>query len=318
MTARDTPADMPNAQMDAQAEAQAHAQVQQAHAESQAELERRVNELARLEVLAQGWEPAQQGVLSAIKTGIEELNAEAFKRLIRALKGDAAAALALRSAVRDPLVYQVLLYHGVVKEPLEHRVARALDEVRPSLKQHGGDVELVAIKFPDTVEVRLVGSCQSCPSSGETLSEGVEKAIKALCPEVTTVSRVSRGAPQAAPGEAQVMRFVSPFARGDDVGWAVACSIDELHDGAVTSRLVEGRNVLLYRSGDVVSCLDNACAHMGMPLDGGLVDGGTLRCPHHGFVYLLETGECLTVPEVQLAVHAVKVVGSQVSVRLRR
>ena len=31
-----------------------------------------------------------------------------------------------------------------------------------------------------------------------------------------------------------------------------------------------------------------------------------------------ETGECLTVPEVQLAVHAVKVVGSQVSVRLRR
>jgi nitrite reductase/ring-hydroxylating ferredoxin subunit/Fe-S cluster biogenesis protein NfuA len=301
MTARDLPSD-----------------IEAAHAESAAELVRRAEELARLESLAQGWEPAQQGVLSAIKTGIEELNAEAFKRLIRALKDDAAAAAALRKAVRDPLVYQVLLFHGVVKEPLELRVARALDEVRPSLKAHGGDVELVAVKFPDTVEVRLIGSCQSCPSSGETLSEGVEKSIKALCPEITTVSRVSRGAPEKTADGAQVVHFVSPFARQKDAGWADVCKLSELTDGAMVSRSVEGRDVLLYRHGDAVSCLDNACAHMGMPLDGGQVENGTLRCPYHGFVYLLETGECLTVPEVQLAVHAVKVVGERVAVRLRR
>ena len=65
MTARDMPPDL--------------------EAESAAEFARRVDELARLETLAQSWEPAQQGVLSALKTGIEELNAEAFKRLIRAL-----------------------------------------------------------------------------------------------------------------------------------------------------------------------------------------------------------------------------------------
>jgi nitrite reductase/ring-hydroxylating ferredoxin subunit/Fe-S cluster biogenesis protein NfuA len=215
-------------------------------------------------------------------------------------------------------VYQVLLFHGVVKEPLELRVARALEEVRPSLKSHGGDVELVALKFPDTVEVRLIGSCQSCPSSGETLSEGVEKSIKALCPEITTVSRVSRGAPEKTPDGAQVVHFVSPFARQQDAGWADVCKLSELTDGAMVSRSVEGRDVLLYRRGDSVSCLDNACAHMGMPLDGGEVEDGTLRCPYHGFVYLLETGECLTVPEVQLAVHAVKVVGERVAVRLRR
>ena len=305
MTARDTPPDLDTAQA-------------VTHAESAAELARRADELARLEGLAQGWEPAQQGVLSAIKTGIEELNAEAFKRLIRALKGDEAAAAALRKAARDPLVYQVLLFHGLVKEPLEHRVARALDEVRPSLKQHGGDVELVAVKFPDTVEVRLIGSCQSCPSSGETLSEGVEKAIKAHCPEIVHVNRVSRGAPEASPGGAQVVHFVSPFARQQDAGWVEVCEIGELADGALDTRSVEGREVLLYRHGDVVSCLDNACAHMGMPLDGGHVENGILRCPYHGFTYLLETGECLTVPEVQLAVHAVKVIGKHVAVRLRR
>ena len=301
MTARDTAADL-----DA------------AHAESAGELARRADELARLEALTQGWEPGQQAVLSAIKAGIEELNAAAFRRLIRTLKSDEAAASALRAAVRDPLVYQVLLFHALVKEPLEHRVARALDDVRPFLKTHGGDVELVAVKFPDTVEVRLVGSCQSCPSSGETLSEGVEKAIKALCPEITTVTRVSRGAPEASAGGTQVVHFVSPFARQQDAGWVDVCALHELIDGAMVSRAVDGRDVLLYRRGDAVSCMDNACAHMGMPLDGGQVEGGTLRCPYHGFVYLLETGECLTVPEVQLAMHAVKVAGDRVAVRLRR
>ena len=301
MTARDTPPDL-----DA------------AHAESAGELARRADELARLETLTHGWEPAHQAVLSAIKTGIEELNAEAMRRLIRALKGDAAAAAALRQAVRDPLVYQVLLFHGLVKEPLEHRVVRALEEVRPFLKTHGGDVELVAVKFPDTVEVRLIGSCQSCPSSGETLSEGVEKSIKALCPEITTVTRVSRGAPEASADGTQVVHFVSPFARQQDTGWSDVCALHELLDSAMVSRSVDGRDVLLYRHGDSVSCLDNACAHMGMPLDGGHLEGGTLRCPYHGFVYLLETGECLTVPEVQLAVHAVKIAGERVAVRLRR
>ncbi|MDP3224819.1 MAG: NifU family protein [Rubrivivax sp.] len=289
-----------------------------AEADSAAELARRAAELARLEALAEGWEPGQQAVLSALKTGIEALNAEAFKRLIRSVKSDPAAMPALRQAVADPFVYQVLLFHGLVKEPIETRVRRALDEVRPSLKEHGGEVELVAVKLPDTVEVRLVGSCQSCPSSGETLSEGVEKSIKALCPEITTVTRVSRGAPELTADGAQVVRFVSPFARQQDAGWVDVCAVGDLTDGGLAVRSVEGRDVLLYRQGDQVSCLDNACAHMGMPLDGGQLENGTLRCPYHGFVYLLETGECLTVPEVQLAVHAVKVVGERVAVRLRR
>lgn len=291
---------------------------QAAHAESAADVARRADEIVRLQGLASAWDPAQQGVLLAIKTGIEELNAQAFKRLIRALKADPAAALALRSAVRDPLVYQVLLFHGLVKEPLENRVRQALDDVRPSLKAHGGDVELVAVIAPHTVEVRLVGSCQSCPSSGETLSEGVEKAIKALCPEVTTVRRVSRGAPEQTAGGAQVVHFVSPFARQQDPGWVDVCALADLPDGGIAVRQVEGRDVLLYRHEAAVSCVDNACAHMGMPLDGGQLDQGTLRCPYHGFVYRLDTGECLTVPEVQLAVHAVKITGDRVAVRLRR
>lgn len=284
--------------------------------DARALLAKHAGELARLEALTEGWDAQQQGVLAAIKTGIEQLNAEAFRRLIRALRAEPAAAAALREAVRDPLVFQVLRFHGLVKEPVEHRVARALEQVRPFLAQHGGDVELVAVKLPDTVELRLVGSCQSCPSSHETLTEGVEKAIREHCPEIVNVVRVSRGA-AAGEGGAQGVHFISPFAKARDAGWVEVGTLAELPDGAVVVREVAGRELLLWRRGEQLACYDNACAHMGMALDSGTVEGSTITCPYHGFAYRLDTGECLTVPEVQLATHAVKLVGERVSVRVR-
>jgi nitrite reductase/ring-hydroxylating ferredoxin subunit len=74
--------------------------------------------------------------------------------------------------------------------------------------------------------------------------------------------------------------------------------------------------VLLSRRGGRVSCFDNACAHLGMPLEMGDIADGVITCTYHGFRYLLETGECLTAPEVQLVAHAARVRGGRVAVRL--
>jgi nitrite reductase/ring-hydroxylating ferredoxin subunit/Fe-S cluster biogenesis protein NfuA len=280
------------------------------------ELARIAGQIARLEEIAGDWDEHHAGTLAAIKSAIEELNREALARLIRSLREDPACAARLNQAVRDPFVFGVLRFHGLVKDPLEVRVDQALEEVRPLMHEHGGDVELVAVKPPDTVELRLVGACHGCPASGQTLTEGVERAIRSRCPEVVHILQVSQP-PRASPaGGAQVVRFVSPFARARDEGWQAACRRDEIPEGGILGRAVDGRDLLFYRRGAMVSCMDNACAHMGMPLDGGELRDGTLRCPYHGFTYLLETGECLTVPEVQLTVHAVKVAEGQVSVRL--
>lgn len=284
-----------------------------AHAASAAELASRAGELARLEALAEAWAPDQQALWSAMKTGIEALHAQALRRLVRTVRDDPAARPALHRAVADPLLYHVLRFHGLVKEPLAERVQRALDAVRPALAEHGGDVELVAVLPPDRVQVRLVGACQSCPSSGETLSEGVEKSIRTLCPEIVHVERVSRGAVSTE----QPLRFVSPFARADDAGWTDLCALQALPDGAAASHTLDGRALLLYRQGEAVSCMDDACAHMGLPLHPGRLDGERLQCPHHGFVYRLDTGECLSAPQVQLTMHAVRVVGDRVAVRLQ-
>lgn len=282
------------------------------------ELDALVQPIARLESVVATWEETPVRTVQALKGAIEELHKEALRRLIRALKDDPAAGARLRAALADPVVYGVLRFHGLIKAPLAERVKLALEEVAPSLATHGGGVELVAIKPPDTVEVRLVGSCHGCPASGQTLSEGVEKSIRAHCPEITKVVQVSRAPAEGGTNAdgSPTVHYISPFAINVKSGWLDAGLLADIPEGSVVERQIKERSVLLSRRGDNVSCFDNRCAHLGMPLETGEVREGVITCPYHGFEYLLETGECLTAPEVQLQVHAVRVTGERVQVRL--
>jgi Fe-S cluster biogenesis protein NfuA len=88
----------------------------------------------------------------------------------------------------DELVASLLLVHGLHPDPLEARVQDALAAVRPFLGQHGGDVELLAIDDElGAVKLRLLGSCDGCPSSAATLQGAVEVAIHEKAPEVTRI-----------------------------------------------------------------------------------------------------------------------------------
>lgn len=278
-------------------------------------LARMAGEVVALQSIGQAWPAEQRAVLDNLKDAIEALHREALLRLVKGLRDEPAAAARLKQLVRDPFVFGVLRLHGIVRDPLEVRVREALDSVRPMLDEHGGGVELVSIQPPDTVQVRLTGSCQSCPASGQTLAEGVERAIRERAPEVVRVLQVHRPAAAHEAGAAVPLHFVSPFARDGDRGYVDLCALADLAPGRVLARRLLGQDVLLYRDGERVSCVDNACAHLGMPMDEGVVCDGILTCPHHGFRYLLATGECLDVPEVQLVVHAVRVRDGRVAAR---
>lgn len=61
-------------------------------------------------------------------------------------------------------------------------VQELFDEmVRPALQGDGGDIKLVKIERND-IYVRLVGSCQSCPSSTLTMKMGVEALLREELP----------------------------------------------------------------------------------------------------------------------------------------
>jgi Fe-S cluster biogenesis protein NfuA/nitrite reductase/ring-hydroxylating ferredoxin subunit len=272
------------------------------------------HDIEALEALVSGWDERERNAVAALERALDALHKEALTRMIRALKSSPAAAAALREAAADEVVYAVLRHHEILRPSLQERVESALASVRPQLAGHGGDVELVAIEPPDVVSVRLLGSCDGCSAAGLTMKAGVEKAIQEQCPEIRQV-RVVNGSLASPASSGAPVQFVSPFAAAERSGWVPATRLGKIPEGGVLALELEGHSLLLSRLGTSVSCFENACAHLGMPLDGGEVCGGVITCPHHGFRFALESGECLTVPEVQLQTHAARVVGGAVEVR---
>jgi len=272
-----------------------------------------LGDIERLGTIFAAWEESQRVAVGAYRLAIEELHGEALRRLVRMLKTDPAALAAMKTALADEVVYAVLRRHQVVKPSLNERVEAALESVRPMLASHGGDVELVSVR-PPLIEVRFIGACDGCSASALTFHAGVKKAVQEACPEVTEIVQV-KGV--ASPREGAV-RFVSPFALASDNNWVAAGLLSDVPEDAVHSATIGGEKVLLWRSGETVTCFQNACAHLGFPIHDGEIKNGVITCPHHGFRYYLASGECLTAPEVQLQSHAVRVIGPRIEVRISR
>src|SRR5438132_1473010 len=70
----------------------------------------------------------------------------------------------------------------------------------------------------------------------------------------------------------------------------------ELQEGTPLLGHAHGEAVMLVRRGDAVHAIGAQCTHYGGPLDQGLVDGDTVRCPWHHACFSLRTGEALHAP----------------------
>lgn len=271
-----------------------------------------LGDIERLESIVAAWDETPRNTVQAYRTSIEELHREALSRLVRALKDDPSALAAMKNAVTDEIVYAVLRHHEIVKPSLAERLEAALAGIRPMLASHGGDVELVRIE-PPAIEVRFLGACDGCPASQLTFHEGVKKAVEGACPEITEIIQ-ARGSGIL---NENATDFISPFARSaGEEGWQELCSLEDIPESGACSMTRSGQKLLLSRQGSAVTCFENACAHLGLPLHDGEVADGIITCPYHGFQYDLSSGECLTAPEVQLQPHPVRVSGNKVEVRL--
>jgi nitrite reductase/ring-hydroxylating ferredoxin subunit/Fe-S cluster biogenesis protein NfuA len=246
-----------------------------------------------------------------LKKAIEAFHKHALRKLISTFRETKEGKELLLKAVEDPSIYAMFLMHGIIKQDLFTRVAAALEEVRPYMKSHGGDVELVKVE-EKTVYVRLQGSCSGCSLSALTLKNGVEEAIKARVPEIEDVVMADE---EVASGYLPI-HTINDTGSLEQSGWVQGPSIFELEEGEPFSFSCEEHNVLLVRMNGKVMAFRNQCPHMGMPLDGGLVDGSLITCPWHGFRFDLSTGECMTAPHVQLEPFPVRVEEQRIWIRL--
>jgi Fe-S cluster biogenesis protein NfuA len=84
----------------------------------------------------------------------------------------------------------------------------ALEQIRPYLHEHGGEVEVLAVQH-GVVRVRLVGACSGCTSAAETLRHGVEEALRENLPGFVSMD-VEPDIAAAHPPPAQVLLQITP------------------------------------------------------------------------------------------------------------
>lgn len=115
----------------------------------------------------------------------------------------------LATIVGDELLGHLLVLHDVHPEPVEPRVARAIEDLRPAIRERGGEIELAGIER-GVAEVRL--TLGGCGSSTAGVEEAVREAVLAVAPELSDVRRVpaaDAGAPAFVPLDALLQRPVA-------------------------------------------------------------------------------------------------------------
>lgn len=75
-------------------------------------------------------------------------------------------------------------------DELKLTVEKALEEIRPFLKNDNGDISLIDIEDGKIVKVRLEGACVGCHVNQMTLKTGVEMTIKKHAPQIEKVVNI--------------------------------------------------------------------------------------------------------------------------------
>jgi Fe-S cluster biogenesis protein NfuA/nitrite reductase/ring-hydroxylating ferredoxin subunit len=184
----------------------------------------------------------------------------------------------LDALAADELVSSLLLVHGLHPYPVRERVERALDDVRPYLGSHGGDVRLLEVTNEGVVRLQLLGSCDGCASSAVTLELAVDDAIRAAAPEIIRIDVEESAPEQAAGGVIPVEQLTSRIRTAEHTGavtWTSAAELEELAVGALRRTSVAGLDIVLCRLQSGVYAYRDGCPGCGTSFEGA----GLQRAP---------------------------------------
>jgi toluene monooxygenase system protein E len=91
------------------------------------------------------------------------------------------------------------------------------------------------------------------------------------------------------------------------MAFAPVAAVAELWDRDITARSVDDCNVLLVRLDGAVYAYENRCAHLGVALSKGRLDGAVLTCSAHHWQYDVRTGRGVNPATACLKRFAVKI-----------
>ncbi len=73
-------------------------------------------------------------------------------------------------------------------------------------------------------------------------------------------------------------------------------AIKDLENTPMKGIAVDGKDILIVKTGTIIFAIGNKCTHRGCKLSGGKLEGETVRCPCHGSMFNVRTGEIVKGP----------------------
>lgn len=144
--------------------------------------------LARLEELVAALEGLDDAVVRGqvfeLLDGVDVLHRFALSRLVEELVRREVPLEALRDA--HPAIDWLFHAYGLGIDE-QQAADLALEAIRPFVHSHGGEVEVLDVT-DGVVHVRLAGACSGCTASDETLTHGVEEALREGLPGFVRVT----------------------------------------------------------------------------------------------------------------------------------
>jgi len=205
----------------------------------------------------------------------------------------------------DELLSHLLLLHGLHPLDVETRIVNALEEVRPYLRSHGGNVELLGVEG-GVARLRMQGSCEGCPSSAMTLKLAIEEAVQKAAPDLEGIEAEGVAEP---PPKSQTTFVAGPTLRKkekkrpeeDGASWTVVGGLPQLSGGGLLVKEISGEPVLFVKLEDDFYAYRHLCPGCGESLEGGSLKGDELSCPGCGYRYeARRAGRCLDDPQLHL------------------
>jgi Fe-S cluster biogenesis protein NfuA/nitrite reductase/ring-hydroxylating ferredoxin subunit len=191
----------------------------------------------------------------------------------------------------DELVAGLLMIHDLYPVPLEERVTRALDSVRPYMESHGGNIELLG--FEDgVVRLRLQGSCKSCRASSSTLELAVRQALQEAAPDL-----LGMDVEGVVEDTEEVTGIPLPLLNGSP-GWH---TLDIEAPELLAATSVDGMSLVVANVDGTLLAYRDRCASCNSAIAAGTLDHGALTCPSCGRTYFLpQAGRSMDDDHLQL------------------
>lgn len=195
---------------------------------------------------------------------------------------------------------------------VDHAI-EALGGLDAAAREQAEEVRAAIEAFHRVGLTTIVKRLKDDPRGKELLFELVDDpGVRALL----AMHGIIRSAPPSEPE--QPLELVQIQLPGGDGGWHPGPRADEVAADRPFAFEAGGAKIIVVQAKGQLRAFRNACGHIGLPLERGVVDAdeATITCPWHAYRFDADSGACLSAPDCQLEPFPIRVVGGVVEVKV--